>query len=64
MNCACVNEDHAGVDVNCVDVDLDEICSCVGYDCTDVDDVCAGVDEVCAAEDVDCGTGITGRSGS
>lgn len=64
VNCACVNEDRAGVDVNCVDVNLDEICTCVDNDSTDVDDVCAGVDEVCAAEDVDCGTGITGRPGS
>ena len=59
VNCACENEDRAGVNVICVGVDLDEICTCGQWL-----HVCAGVDDVCAAEDVDGGTGITGRPGS
>lgn len=33
VNCACENKDRAGVNANCVGVDLDEICTCVDNDC-------------------------------
>ena len=33
VNCACENKDRAGVNANCVGVDLDEICTCLDNDC-------------------------------
>lgn len=36
VNCACENKDRAGVNANCVGVDLDEICTCLDNDCMSV----------------------------
>ena len=33
VNCACENKDRAGVNANCVGVDLDEICTCLDDPC-------------------------------
>ena len=39
VNCAYVNEDSAGVDVNCVGVDPAVVCAGVDDDCSGVDNV-------------------------